>query len=273
MELRGARVLVTGASSGIGEATARLFAQRGSDVVLLARSADALDRIAGQIRADGGRAHAYPVDLADLDQAALAAQRILAELGPVDILVNNAGGGRWLAIEETDPREALAMTMVPYLGAFAMTHGVIGPMLDRRRGMIINITSPAALTPFPGAVAYSVARAAMLSFTRALQADLRGTGVRAATVMPSEVDSPYFDHNPGARQRIPGVSRLIGTIGTRDVAEAIVRVAERDSRGATLPARMRAIRALHAVAPGPVAALARATGWKRPVHANACAPQ
>jgi uncharacterized protein len=264
MELAGSRVVVTGGSSGIGEMTARLFAQRGSEVVLLARSAEALDRIVEEIRAAGGRAHAYPVDLTDLDQVALVTGRILAELGPVDVLVNNAGAGRWLAIEETDPHEALTMTMVPYLGAFAMTRGVIEPMLARRRGMVINITSPAALAPFPGAVAYSVARAAMLAFTRALQADLHGTGVRAAAVIPSEVDSPYFDHNPGSRQRIPRISRLVGTVRTQDVAEAIVRVAERGGRDATLPWRLSAIRALHGVAPGAVTSLIRTTGWKRP---------
>ena len=264
MDLRGARVVVTGGSSGIGEVTARLFAQRGSEVVLLARSAEALDRIVEDIRSEACRAHAYPVDLADLEQVALVTARILAELGPVDVLVNNAGAGRWLATEETDPHEALAMTMVPYLGAFAMTRGLIEPMLARRRGMVINVTSPAAVTPFPGAVAYSVARGAMLHFTRALQADLHGTGVRAATVMPSEVESPYFDHNPGSRQRIPRISRLIGTVGTQDVAEAIVRVAERDSRSATLPWQLSAMRALHAVAPSVGTALIRTTGWKRP---------
>lgn len=246
--------------------TARLFAQRGSEVVLLARSAEALDRIVEEIRAAGGRAYAYPVDLANLDQVALVTARILADLGPVDVLVNNAGAGRWLAIEETDPREALAMTMVPYVGAFAMTRGLIEPMLAARRGMVINVTSPAGLIPFPGAVAYSVARGAMLHFTRALQADLHGTGVRAASVMAAEVDSPYFDNNPGSRQRIPSIAKLVGTIRPQDVAEAVVRVAERDSRGATLPWRLSTIRALHAVAPGVVTSLIRTTGWKRPEH-------
>jgi short-subunit dehydrogenase len=264
MNLDGVRVVVTGGSSGIGEKTGRLFAQRGSEVVVLARSAEALDRVVKEIRAAGGRAHAYPVDLADLDQVAVVSRRILTEVGPVDVLVNNAGAGRWLAIEETDPHEALAMTMVPYLGAFAMTRGLIEPMLARRRGMVINVTSPAAVTPFPGAVAYSVARGAMLHFTRALQADLHGTGVRAATVMPSEVDSPYFDHNPGSKRRIPRISKLVGTIGPQDVAEAIVRVAERDSRGATLPWQLTAVRALHAVVPGVVTGVIRTTGWKRP---------
>lgn len=71
----------------------------------------------------------------------------------------------------------------------------------------------------------------MLYFIRALQADLHGTGVRAASVMAGEVDSPYFDHNPGSRQRIPSIAKVVGTISTPDAAEAVVRVSERDSRG------------------------------------------
>lgn len=257
-------MVVTGASSGIGAATARRLAARGARVVLMARTVPALEAVAEEIRASGGVAHTRPVDLADLDVVAETARAVLADLGPVDVLVNNAGAGRWLAVDETDPAEALAMTMVPYVGAFALTRSLVEPMIARGSGSIVNVTSPAALLPFPGAAAYSVARAAMRHFTTALRADLRGTGVHVGLVMAGLVDSPYFEHNPGSLERVPSVARLIGTITPEQVAASIEDVVVRRRPGATVPARLAALRAVFAVAPGPVTAVVRATGWKRP---------
>ena len=95
------------------------------------------------------------------------------------------------------------MTMVPYVGAFAITHHFVGPMLARGSGTIVNLTSPAGAMPFPGSAAYSVARGAMVHFTRALRADLRGTGVRAVLVMAGEVESEYWENNPGGTRPSP----------------------------------------------------------------------
>lgn len=256
-------VVVTGASSGIGAATARRLGARGAHVVLMARTVPALEAVAEEIRAAGGAAHPRPVDLADLDAVEETARALLADLGRVDVLINNAGAGRWLAVDETDPAEALAMTMVPYVGAFAVTHALVGPMIDRGSGSIVNVTSPAALLPFPGACAYSVARSAMMHFTKALRADLRGTGVHVGLVMAGLVDSPYFEHNPGSLDRVPSVARLIGTITPEQVAAGIEDVVLRRRPEVTVPSRLAALRAVFAVAPGPVTAVVRATGWKR----------
>jgi uncharacterized protein len=263
MKVSGARVVITGASSGIGAAAARAFAERGAEVVLLARSETGLEAVAQSIRARGGTAHTYPVDLADLEAVGRVAERVLAELGIVDVLVNNAGAGRWLAIDETDPSEALAMTMVPYVGAFAITHHLVGPMVARGSGTIVNITSPAGAMPFPGSASYSVARGAMAYFTRALRADLRGTGVRAVLVMAGEVESEYWANNPGARDRVPSISRLFGTLTPEQVAAAIVRAVERGRGDLATPRRLAAVLVLHKVVPGTVEWLVCQTGWQR----------
>ena len=107
MELRDKHVVVTGASSGIGAATARALAADGAVVALVARSGDALEEVAGDIRDRGGQARPYICDVADLPAVAAVCATILDDLGPVDVLVNNAGIGRWLAIEETDPARRL----------------------------------------------------------------------------------------------------------------------------------------------------------------------
>ena len=268
-DLGGARVVVTGASTGIGADTARAFADRGAHVVLLARSADALQAVTADIRSTGGRADWYAVDLADLDAVADVSARILSEVGTVDVLVNNAGAGRWLAIDETEPAEALAMTMVPYVGAFAITHHLVGPMIAQGSGTIVTITSPAALMPFPGSAAYSIARAAMRELHRALRADLRGTGVRSTLVIAAEVESQYWDHNPGARQRVPGISALIGTLSTGDTARAIVSAVERDRAEVVIPSRLAAVRGIHRLVPGVVEELVARTGWRRGAQPSA----
>ena len=97
-------VVITGASSGIGEATAKFYARRGASVVLLARSQDRLVRVAGEIRQAGGTANLYPIDLADAGAVDELGQRIGGELGTPDILINNAGAGAWLSFLETSAR-------------------------------------------------------------------------------------------------------------------------------------------------------------------------
>lgn len=263
MQLRGRHVVVTGASSGIGAATARALAAEGAAVALVARSADALEEVARGIRARGGTARTYVCDVADLDAVGGVCASIVADLGPVDVLVNNAGVGRWIAVDETDPREALAMTMVPYVGAFAMTHHLVGPMIARHSGLVVNITSPAGFVPMPGSAAYSVARGAMRHFTKAVNADLRGTGVRAVLVTPGEVESGYWQHNPGARERVPGISVLFGTLTNEQAASAVLRAVRRE-RDVVAPGRLAAVMGLHQVLPWPVEALVSVTGWKRP---------
>jgi short-subunit dehydrogenase len=106
-------VLVTGASSGIGEATARRYGASGAHVLLLARNADRLDEAVRAIRKEGGTATAYPVDLADPKAIEESSARMTREAGIPDVLINNAGAGRWLPIIETSAEEALAMRSAP----------------------------------------------------------------------------------------------------------------------------------------------------------------
>src|SRR5262245_53747273 len=121
MKISGNTMLITGASYGIGAALARMAAQVGGHVVLLARTRDALDQVAAEVRAGGGQASVYQVDLADAGAVERAALAITNEVGTPDILVNNAGVGRWLFLEETEPAEAQAMMAVPYFAALYVT--------------------------------------------------------------------------------------------------------------------------------------------------------
>ena len=243
--LEGKRVVVTGGNSGIGAATVARFREEGCEVFDLSRHPG-----------DGG----IVCDVGDLDQVKAA----FAQTGAPDVVVNNAGSGRWLFTEETTPAEAEAMIAVPYLAAFAVTRALLPAMLARRSGCVVNVTSPAAFCPWPGATAYTVARWAMRGFSEALSADLYRTGVHVALIVPGEVRSPYFEHNPGSHERLPRIARrLYRTLEVEEVAALVVRAVRRERRTVVAPLLLRATLAAHRLLPRPVEWLVRATGARR----------
>jgi short-subunit dehydrogenase len=235
MELTGRMVLITGASQGIGAATAKAMAARGAQVLLLARSADKLGEVAGAIERAGGRARVYPVDLADLDAVEATTAAIKAEGIVPDVIVNNAGIGRWLFVEETSLQEMRDIMAVPYFAAFTVTQGFASAMVARGSGNICNVNGPGAWFPWPGSVAYAAARWALRGFAAALRVDLRGTGVTVTDVVMAKIASTYWDNNPGAAQRLPWVDRLIPTMSVEQAAAVITRAVERERREATGP--------------------------------------
>lgn len=254
--------MVTGASSGIGAAIARELARRGADVTLVARRRQLLEGLAREIAATGRRARVEPADLSNVEEVEALAARLLTEGDAPDLLVNNAGAGRWLAVDETPAGEAARMTALPYLAAFELTRALLPHMIQRGSGRVVCMTSLAAYTHIPGATGYAVARWAMRAFSRQLREDLRGTGVGVTLMAPSEVDSPYFDNNPGARERIPGVVKLLGGAATPDaVASYTADAVERDRDEVIVPRRAEIIVKL---TPRPVMDwMVRRSGWQR----------
>jgi short-subunit dehydrogenase len=235
MDLAGRTVLITGASRGIGSATARAMAARGAEVLLLARSEDKLRNVAAAIERAGGRASVHPVDLADLDAVAATTAAMKAEGIVPDVIVNNAGIGRWLFIEETSLQEMQAIMAVPYFAAFAVTKAFVSEMAARGSGNVCNVNGPGAWYPWPSSVAYAAARWALRGFSAALRVDLRGTGVTVTDVVMARIASTYWDNNPGTLERVPWVDRLVPTMSVEQAAAIIVRAVERERREATGP--------------------------------------
>ncbi|MGH2953843.1 MAG: SDR family NAD(P)-dependent oxidoreductase [Solirubrobacterales bacterium] len=262
MRLAGAHALVTGASSGIGAAIARELARRGARVTLVARGRAAMEELAGEIRADGGQAEVEAADLSRTEEVEALAARVLAGAGAPDVLVNNAGAGRWLAVDETPAGEAQQMIALPYLAAFETTRALLPAMIERGSGRVVCMTSLAGWSHIPGAAGYAVARWAMRAFANQLRTDLRGTGVGITLIAPAEVDSPYFDHNPGARERIPRISVVLGGATTPEtVARYTADAIERERNQVIVPRRAAAVVKL---TPKPVMDwLVRRTGWRR----------
>jgi uncharacterized protein len=262
MNVSGRAIVVTGASRGIGRATAQALARAGGRTALLARSPE-IEQVAAAIVAQGGQARGYVVDLTDAAAVERTAAQVTSDLGAPDIIINNAGAGRWLHVEETPPAEAAAMMAAPYFAAFYVTRAFLPAMLARDQGYIVNVNSPAAWLPWPGAAGYMAARWALRGFTAALRADLRDTGIQVLQVVPGKVSSTYFEHNPHSEERIPRIAHWIPTLAPEQVAAALVRGIERDRREIMMPAMLRAAVLARALAPVVVDRLMFRTGARR----------
>ncbi|MDA1053256.1 MAG: SDR family NAD(P)-dependent oxidoreductase [Planctomycetota bacterium] len=262
MNIRGKVVLITGASRGIGAATAIAFAGAGARVILMARIAAGLEETASRIRSTGGHADTYDVDITDEDPLQPKIADILSDTGVPDVIVNNAGAGKFLFVPETSPAQARDMMAVPYFGAFNVTRAFIPGMIERGNGQIINITSPISHLVWPGATGYAAARWAMRGFTEALREDLRRTGVRVSLVVLGKTQSSYFDNNPGSEERLPRIAKFFPTLTVDNAAAAILKAARRNREQIVSPKLLGCVLLLHRFMPGTVQRIVTATGHR-----------
>jgi short-subunit dehydrogenase len=256
-------VLVTGASSGIGEATAKRYGRAGASVLLLARNVERLEAVAGAIKREGGSAAVYPIDLADPKAIEELSNRVTREQGTPRAIINNAGAGRWLSLIETPPSEAQQMMEVPYFAAFNLTRAFLPQMLVRGSGAICCVTSPASYVAWPNACGYIAARQALAGFTAGLRSELKGSGISVTLVVLGLVDSPYWDHNPGSRRHLPIVeSRFAPILSCDEAAEAIYRGVEERRATVVRPSMLRGLILLNALMPRLVTAQLRRASRK-----------
>ncbi|WP_123028397.1 SDR family NAD(P)-dependent oxidoreductase [Mycolicibacterium stellerae] len=237
MQLDGKRVLITGASRGIGEALAGKFADAGATVALVARNKDALDNVAGRL---GGTAHA--ADLLDPGQVASLIGRVEEEAGPVDVLVNNAGNAVPAGFTEA-PDDVLRMTTeLDYLAPAELCRQAIPRMLQRGGGHIVNVSSMAGIAVYPGLVTYSAAKAALSHFTAGLRADLRGLPIGTTLVelgpVPTDLLDKSNDYGPTAKsfQRFYRL-HMTADVPKEKVADDIVDAVRKNKRHVRHPKR------------------------------------
>lgn len=230
----GARALVTGASSGIGEELAVRLAAAGAHVALLARREAELERVADRCRSAGVDAHVVPVDLGDSDAARRAAADASGHLGGVDLLVNNAGVPRRVHASRLSFEQLETTMRVNYLGAMAVTWAVLPGMLEAGRGRIVNISSIAGRLPAPRELAYAASKAALTMASEVLASDLRGTGVAVHVVTPGIVDTPLWEVE-GQEPAPPGG----GAVPASAVVDAVFRLLETGAFEAFVPRRYR----------------------------------
>ena len=207
--------LVTGASSGIGEDLARVFAREGWDLVLVARSVEKLHALAKELEAaHSTESLVIPADLSE-PSAPAAVWKALGDR-PLDALVNNAGYGVAGAIAEVPFAPEIGMFQVNVMSLVALTKLVLPGMVKRNSGRILNVASTAAFQPGPFMAGYYATKACVLSYTEALAEELRGTGVSATCLCPGPTRTDFF-----RRADLEGVAYIsrLGLMSSRDVAE------------------------------------------------------
>jgi short-subunit dehydrogenase len=187
------RALITGASSGIGKATALAFAKAGIDVALVSRSQDKLEAIATAAREAGVEAKAYPLDLAKIEQVKTEISAIATDFAPIDILVNNAGMGYTNPLIETPLSDWQQVIDLNLTSVFQCILGILPAMRQQHRGTILNVASIAAQQPFPDWGAYSVSKAGLIALSKTLAAEERSHGIRVVTLSPGAVNTPIWD--------------------------------------------------------------------------------
>jgi short-subunit dehydrogenase len=184
--------LVTGASSGIGAAYAHALRARGERLVLVARRADRLARLAAELGGDGW-AVPIPLDLRAADSVSRLREEVASRGLVVDLLVNNAGLGHTAPFEEQPPDVLRAMIDVNVRAVVELTHAFLPGMKERRRGRIVNVASNAAFQPVPFLTVYAATKAFVLSFSEGLAEELRGSGVVAQALCPGLTRTEFLD--------------------------------------------------------------------------------
>jgi 2-dehydro-3-deoxy-D-gluconate 5-dehydrogenase len=188
--LDGKRALVTGASRGIGRAICLAYARAGADVALLARSGDALDALADEIRALGRQAVALPCDVTAPDEVVAAVNRALEELGTLDVLVNNAGGPIFNApFLDIRPEGFARVLDLNLLSVVRFCQAVGAHMVERGAGSVINVDSIGASHPSPLVTPYCAAKAAVVNLTQALSQEWARSGVRVNALSPGLIST------------------------------------------------------------------------------------
>jgi short-subunit dehydrogenase len=228
-------ILVTGASSGIGAATARLFGQRGYRVVLAARRFDRLESLAKEIQDAGGQSLPLAADLHVLDDIENLVENTLQAYGQIDILFNNAGFGRMDWLENLDPEQDIERQLqVNLCGVVYMARAVLPHMLARRAGHIINMSSVAGLVATPTYSIYSASKFAVRGFTDALRREVGVYGVHVSGIYPGGVATEFSSHT-GANRKTGITTPAFLQLSSEDVAMAVWRLAQRPRRILVIP--------------------------------------
>jgi NADP-dependent 3-hydroxy acid dehydrogenase YdfG len=235
--LDGAVALVTGASSGIGAATARRLAREGAAVALVARRRDRLDQLVDDIAKPGGRAVAIESDITEPGSAEDAVQTVLDRLGRLDVLVNNAGlmllnPAQHTTLEEWDRMVSLNVTALLHVTHAAVPHLIHAASTSPRQvADLVNVSSTAGRVARPGSSVYNLTKFGLNAFAESLRQELLGERVRVSVVEPGTVDTELVDHlsdsvRDAARRQVAGIEAL----RPEDIADAIGYIVTRDRR-------------------------------------------
>ena len=237
MDFKNKVVVITGASSGIGEAAALKFAKKGANVVLVARRKEKLLEVEKKISNFSGSALICQCDVANKEQVEKMAKNVLETYGRIDVLVNNAGFVIYGKVNELSTEEIVAQMETNYFGMIHCTKVFLPQMLEQHSGHFVNIASVGASFGVPGIASYCATKYAMLGFSEGLRHELEGTGIGLTVVSPIMVRTPLFDHP--SFENFSKFSTGI-SLSSETVAKAIIKASNSSRLEIVVPSMARA---------------------------------
>jgi short-subunit dehydrogenase len=246
VKVSGARVLLTGASRGIGAATAVELARRGASLAIAARTRKSLDAVARECRALGAEVHVIVADMGVEAEVRSMVARAEEDMGGLDVLVNNAGLGLTGPVAEVQPDDLRYVFEVNVMAPHVATLAALPGMLRRRRGRVINVGSVASHISSPNLGGYSATKFALKALTDALRMELRGTGVGATLICPGPIATEFVVNSKGQDGHLP--TRPLGAPAA-DVGKAVCKAISRGSAELFIPAYYQPIVGMNSVAP------------------------
>ena len=237
MDIKNKVVIITGASSGIGEATARQFGKEGAKIVLAARRVDKLESLAQEILALGSGAETLVVqaDLSKLEDIQSLVKQTVDKFGRIDVLVNNAGFGRLDWLENLDPvKDIQAQFDVNVLGVIQTTRQVLPIMMKQRSGHIINMCSMAGLVATPTYTIYAACKHAVHGFSEALRREVKPWGIDVSMIYPGGVITEFASH-AGIKRKTGYTTPRFMLLTAEQVAEAVVKLVRHPKRMWIIP--------------------------------------
>ncbi|MCZ6582565.1 MAG: SDR family oxidoreductase [Thaumarchaeota archaeon] len=221
MNYAGKVVVVTGASSGIGEESAIEFAKRKANVILVARRKEKLDQVAQKISKYNSQVMTLQCDVSQKSQVESMSKTVLEKTGRIDILVNNAGFAIYGTVADLKVEEIESQIATNFFGMIYCTKAFLPKMLDQKFGHIVNVASVAASFGLPGMASYCASKFAMLGFSEGLYHELKGTGVGVTVVSPIMVRTNFFDNT--SFKSVPKYS--LTSLSSKTVAKAVIKAA------------------------------------------------
>jgi len=245
-------IVVTGASSGIGAATAKLFASENYRVILAARRKERLEALAAEIGEKGGETLVIPTDITKFDQIENLVAQTLDKFGQIDVLLNNAGLGRLNWLEKMDPQKDIEFQVqVNLIGMIQVAQAVLPHMLERKNGHIINMGSIAGLIATPTYSVYAATKYGLRGFTEALRREVSIHGVEVSGIYPGGV-ATEFGVKAGIKRKTKVGTPQFLKLTADDVAQAVLKVVRKPNRAVIIPGLMRPTVWLSVVFPGVV---------------------
>src|SRR3989338_343573 len=194
MHLKNKIALITGASSGIGKETAKLFAKEGALVILTARHIDKLKAVEKEIKKSNGKADSFSMDITNRKQTKKTIEKIIKKYNKIDILVNNAGIARWGSVEDVTYEDFDEQVMFNLTGSFNTIKEIVPYMLKEKSGSIVNIITSTVKNTKAGRVAYAASKYGQAGLSNAVHEDLKGKGISVVAVIPGKTDTPIHDY-------------------------------------------------------------------------------